>query len=122
MLHIMNYFVTTPEREVVLKPHGDWEGISKGCQFELTVKMDSDYAKCLDTKRSMTVKVVYLHRVSVMFRRSHQKIMSLSTIKAELNATVMDVHYALFVTHGLNVKLPILANIDNGRAVYIGNN
>ena len=64
--------------------------------------MDSDYAKC-----------------------STQKMVSLLTTKAELNVAVMGVQDALFVRKILKllkVKLPILACIDNGRAVDIGNN
>ena len=51
--------------------------------------------------------------------------MSLLTTKVELNAAVMQ--DAVFMKNilkslGLKVKLPILASIDNGRAVDIGNN
>ena len=28
MVHVMDYCVTTPERGLVLKPYGDWDGIS----------------------------------------------------------------------------------------------
>ena len=81
MVHIMDYCMTTPERGLVLKPHGDWDGISSGYKFEVTVKLDSDYAKCLDTRRSMTGSVVYLNGVLVMFRSSTQKMLSLSQLK-----------------------------------------
>ena len=54
-------------------------------------------------------------------------MVSLSTTKAELDAAVMGVRYALFMKNilkslELKVKLPMLASIDNGRAVDIGNN
>ena len=29
MVCIMDYYMATPERGLVLKPHGDWDGISK---------------------------------------------------------------------------------------------
>ena len=82
-------------------------------------KTDSDYAKCLD-KRSVTEIVVYLNGVPVIFKSSTQKMVSLSTTKAELNSAILDVQDALFVENilkslRLKVKLPMLANIDNGR-------
>ena len=79
-------------------------------QIEVTVKTDSNYTKCPDTRRSMTGSVVYLNGVPVTFRSSTQKMVSLSTTEAELNAAVMGVQHALFMKNilkslGLKVKL-----------------
>ena len=52
MVGIMDYCMTTPERGLVLQLHGDSDGINTDYEFEVTVEMDSDYAKCLDTRRS----------------------------------------------------------------------
>ena len=62
-------------------------------------KMDSNHAKCLDTRRSMTGHVVYLNGASAMFRSSTQKMVSLLTNKTELNATVMSMQDALFTKY-----------------------
>ena len=88
---------------------------------------DCDYAKCLDTRRSVTGSVVYLNEVLVTFRSSTQKMHSLLTTEAELYATATGVQNALFMRNiwkslELKVKLPIVASIDNGRAVNISNN
>ena len=122
----MGYCVTTPEKGLVLKPYGDWDGISTDYKFQVTVKNDSDYAKCLDIKRSMTGSVVYLNGALVTFKSSTHKMVSLLTTKAELNVAVMGVQDEFFMKNilksfGLKVKLPVLASIDNGRAVDIGN-
>ena len=127
MVCMMDYCVTTPKRGYVLEPHVDWDGISTDYKFEVTVKMDSNYAKCPDIRRIMTGSVVYLNGVPVTFRKSTQKIVSLPTTKAELNAAVMGVQDALFRKNilkslDLKVKLPILASLDNGRTVNIHNN
>ena len=66
---IMDYCVTTPRRGLVLKPYGDWDGISTDYEFEVMVRTDSNYAKCPDM-RNMTGSVVYLNRVPVTFRSS----------------------------------------------------
>ena len=75
----------------MLKPHGDWVTIGMDYKFEVTVKMDSVYAKCPGTRRSMTGSVVHLNGVPVMFRSSTQKKESLLTTKEKMNATVMGV-------------------------------
>ena len=118
---IMDYCVT-----LVLKPYGYWDGIIIGYKFEVMVRKDSDYAKCTDTRRSMTKSVVYLNGVQVTFRSSTMKMVSLLTTEAELNAAVIGVQDALFIKNilksiVLKVKLPIVASINNGRALDIGN-
>ena len=97
MVHIIDYCMTTPQTGLVLNLHGDWEGISMDYKFEVTVKKNFDYAKCLDRKKSISGGVVYLNGAPVMFRSSTQKMVSLSTTEAELNAVVMGVKDALFV-------------------------
>ena len=46
MVHIVDYCMTTTKRGLVLKLHGDWDGISTNYKFEVKVKMDSNNAKC----------------------------------------------------------------------------
>ena len=122
MICIMDYCVTTPERGSVLKPYGDRDGISTDYKIKVMVRTNSDYAKYLDTRRSMTERVVYLNGVQVTFRSSTQKMVRLLTVKAELNVAVMGVQDALFIKHilkslELKVKLPILERIDNGGGI-----
>ena len=109
--------MTTPERGLVLKPHGECDGIITDYELDITVKMDFNCAKCLATRNG----------APVTFRSYTQKMVSLMTTKAELNAAVIGMQDALFVknilkTLRLKVKLPTLASIDNGRPVDIGNN
>ena len=81
MVCMMDYFMTTPERGLLLKPHGILDGISVDYEFKVMVKTDSDYAKCMDTKRSMTGSVVYLKGVLVTLRSSTQKMVSFLTTR-----------------------------------------
>ena len=113
--------MTTPERGLVLKLHGNLDGISMDYKFKVTVNTDSDYARCPNTIISITGSVVYLNEMPVMFQCSNQKTVSLSTTKAELNAAVVGVEDALFVKKilkslGLKVKLPILVSINSSRS------
>ena len=81
--------MTTLEGGLVLKLHDDWDGINTDYKVEVTVKTDSDYAKCPDTRRRMTESVVYLNQALVAFTSSTKKTGSLLTTKAELNAAVI---------------------------------
>ena len=82
---------------VVLKLYGNCNGISTDYKFEVMVRMDSDYAKYLDTRISMTGRVMYPNGAPVTFRSSTQKMVSFSSTEVELNAAVMGVQDALFV-------------------------
>ena len=46
--------MTTPERGLVLKPHGDMDRISMDYAFEVTVKTDPNNEKYPVTRRSIT--------------------------------------------------------------------
>ena len=104
--------MTTLERGLVLELDDDWDGINTDYKVEVTVKTDFDYAKCPDTRRSMTGSVVYPNQALVTFISSSQNTVSFLTTKAELNAADMGVQDELFMKNilkslGLKVKLSI---------------
>ena len=77
--------------------------------------------------KNITGSLSYLNGVPVTFRSSTQKMVSLSTTEAKMDAAVMSVQNALFMKSileslRLKVKLPMLDSFDNGRAFDIGNN
>ena len=89
--------------------------------------MDSDYAKDLDSRRSITRIVTYLDGAPVLYWSSTQKMVSLSMTEMEMNAVVTSVQDALFVRSiveslGLKVKLPMkVLNYDHGEIDLIHN-
>ena len=118
MIRLMDYCVSTPERGLLLAPKGNWDGRDASYEFEISVSADSGYAKDLDSRRSITGVVTYLDGAPVLYRSSTQKMVSLSTTEAEMNAVVTGVQVALFVRSiveslGLNVKLPMKVHNDN---------
>ena len=53
MLKYMKYCIRIKDREWVLKPTRKWDG-KKGFNFRISSRSDSDYAKCLATRRSVS--------------------------------------------------------------------
>jgi hypothetical protein len=59
MLRLMNYCVGTPDCGWTLKPNCKWDGSVKHL-FIVSGLSDSDYAKDLDTRQSVTGTAVFL--------------------------------------------------------------
>ena len=57
---VMKYAVSTPERGLLLKPNAVWNG-KKDFVFEITGRSDSDFAKCTDTRKSVTGYTAFLN-------------------------------------------------------------
>jgi hypothetical protein len=71
--------------------------------------------------------LVYLEGVPAMFKSRTKRTVSLSTTKAETYAGVTCVQDMLCIKNvlellGLHVKLPMVLEMDNQRAVYLANN
>ncbi len=89
--------------------------------------MDSDYAKEHKDRHSVSGHLVYLEAAPAMFKSSTERTVSLSTTKAKTYAGVTCVQDMLYMknvleSHGLKVKLPMVLEMDNQRAVYLANN
>ena len=77
MLRVMKYCVDRPNRGLILRPDTKWDG-SRDFQFTISGMSDSDYAKCPNTRRSVTGSRVVLNGMPVMFKSATQKHVALS--------------------------------------------
>jgi hypothetical protein len=125
MRRVMKYCVSTPDRGLLLKPTGIWDG---GAEFEFIIngKSDSEYAKD-ETRRSVNGWAVWLNDAPISFRSKMMPIVALSVTEAELFATVLwaqDVLFAMRILNsvGLRVKLPMKLEIDNRGTVDFTHN
>ncbi len=85
-----------------------------------------DYAKDTQTRRSVSGYVVYLEDAPTMHRSATQKMVALSSCKADLNAAVLcaqDMMYQknMLESIGLKVELPMILEMDNKEAVDLVN-
>ena len=126
MLRVMTYCVATPERGWYMKPMRSWDG-NKNFEFIVSGCSDSNYAKCPDTRRSVSGYTAKLEGVPVSAKSSTQKIVALSVTEAELFAAVQCAQDMLYVMRllesmDLKVKKPMILHVDNKGAVDLANN
>ena len=95
MLRCMQYLTCTKNAGLLLKPTRKWDGTNK-FQFKIRGRSDLDYAKDMQTRRSVSGYVIYLEEAHVMHRCAKQKTVALSLHKTELNAAVLCVWDMLY--------------------------
>jgi hypothetical protein len=118
MCECIQYIRATPTRGLVLKPTGNWDDKDKNFKFKIRGHSDSNYATDPDSRRSTTGTVVYLNDASIAFSSVMQKHVTLSVTQAELAAVVTMVQdmmyiYRVITSIGLQVELPMTAEMDN---------
>ena len=95
--------------------------------FEILGISDSDYAKDVDTRRSISGFAVFLNNAVVVARSKMQQCVTLSVTEAELVAATMCVQEMLYVKNvlesmDLKVTMPMLLKVDNKGAKDLLNN
>ena len=113
----MRYVVGTPERGLLLKPIGEWDG-RKDYEFVISGHSDSNHAKCPDMHKSVTGYTAFLCGAPFKFRSVMQNVVALSVTEAEEIAATECVQDMLFAMHllesmGLKVKKPMILEVDN---------
>jgi hypothetical protein len=126
MQRTMKYCVGSPERGLLLKVIGEWDG-NPSYEFVITGRSDSDYAKDTDTRRSVSGTSTFLNGSPIHTRSNTQNSVTLSVMEAELVAATQCAHDMLFTMRavesmGLKVKKPMIIEIDNKGAVDLTHN
>jgi hypothetical protein len=126
MHRVMKYCVGTPNRGMFLKPNAVWDG---GADFEFIIsgRSDSDYAKDIEKRRSVSGYSVFLHDAPVAMASRMQGHVTLSVTEAELAAATQCAQDMLFVMRvlesvGLKVKKPMILEVDNKGAKDLTHN
>ncbi|GJT45233.1 putative RNA-directed DNA polymerase [Tanacetum coccineum] len=105
------------------------KGISfnKGNDLNLKVYVDSDWAKCKVTRKSVTGYAVFMGESLVSWKSKKQSMLSKSSAEAEyraMNSVTCEVIWILKILAELNVDttLPVPLHCDNSSAIQIAAN
>ena len=125
MYRVMRYCLVTPERGLVLKPQGVWNG-DKNYEFEIMGMSDANYATDPSTRKSVSGYSVFLEGAPVSMKSGQQNSVTLSSAESELMSAVscaQDMLYVMRVVEsvGLKVKKPMVLKVDNKGAVGLAN-
>jgi hypothetical protein len=125
MQRCMRYLTGTKDACLMLDPTRKWDGEKEFC-FLIRGVSDSDYAKNMQTRHSISGYVVYLEDVPVMHRSAKQKTVALLVCKAEMNLAVLCAQDMIYAKHvleslGLQIETPMVLQMDNKGAVDLIN-
>jgi hypothetical protein len=126
MLRVLKCSLDYGDQGLVIKPNRKWDD-SHSHKFVISGHSNSDFAKEPNNRRSVLGHMVYLEVAPAMLKSSTERTGSLSTTKVEKYAGVTCVQDMLYMKNileslGLRVKLPMVLEMDNQRAVYLANN
>lgn len=83
MHRVMHYIVSTPNHFRVFKPNGKWNS-SKDFEFEIIGYVDSECAKCPDTRKSVGGSTLTLNSSVILDKSKKASLVALSVTEAEL--------------------------------------
>jgi len=88
---------------------------------------DSNWASCIDTRRSVTGYLIYLGNTLINWRSKKQNTISRSSFEAEyraLSQNVCEVQWFAYLMHDLNIPIlqPTVIFCDNASTIKIVNN
>ena len=126
MIKVMEYVRYTPNKGLVLRPHGHWDG-KQDFKFDIVGYSDATWGSDPDNRRSISGTAVMLNGAPVSMKSGQQLSTTLSSAEAELVAGTSCAQDMLYVKRtlesmGLAVTLPMMLYIDNKGTVDLANN
>jgi len=126
MYRVMKYCVGTPKRGLMIEPTEFWDG-DKKFEFTISGRSDSDFAKDIISRRSVSGCSTFLCGAPVSIRSKMQDCVTLSVTEAELVAATQCAQDMLFVMRvlesmDLKVKKPMIREVDNKGAKDLAHN
>jgi Reverse transcriptase (RNA-dependent DNA polymerase) len=77
MNRVMDYFVGTMKKGLILTPKGKWDGKKDGTKIQIVGKSNSNYAKDLETRRSVSGYCVFMNGAPVGMKSKMQATVTL---------------------------------------------
>ena len=127
MEHVMQFCLCSKEKGLKLQPSGTWDG-NKTYKFNIRGHSDSDYAKRMEDRKSVTGYSTCLNDAPIFNKSKTQNSVTLGVSEAELVAAVECAQtMLLFVQQilnsvGLSIEKPMILEIDYKGTVDLNNN
>ena len=124
---IMQYCICSKDKGLKLQPSGTWDGNRKH-KFKIRGRSDSDYAKRVEDRKSITGYSTYLNDAPIFNKSKTQNRVTLSVSEAKLIAAVECAQTMLFfvgqilTSIGLSIEKPMILEIDCKGTVDLNNN
>ncbi|KAJ0922526.1 putative RNA-directed DNA polymerase [Helianthus annuus] len=114
-LRLLRYLKKSPGKGILF---------TKGTSFDLTAYADSDWGKCVETRRSVTGFCIFLGNSLVSWKSKKQNTVSRSSAEAEYRAmcsATCEIMWLANILKELNIQieLPISLFCDNSAAISI---
>jgi hypothetical protein len=113
MRRVMTFCLNTKDQALLIKPQGMCNGeLNADNYFEITGVSDSDYAKDMQTRKSVSGYATLLNGAPVTAKSKMQECVTLSVTKAALVAATNCIQDMLHIRNilesmGLKIKLPM---------------
>jgi hypothetical protein len=126
MYRAIKYCIGTPNRGLLLKPTMKWDE-DPDFEFEIKGKLDSDFAKDPERRRSVSGYSTFLCGALVTMKSCMQGSVTLNVTSAEFVSGTQCAQEMLFdmrvlESMGLKVKKPMILEMDNKGAVDLSKN
>jgi uncharacterized protein YlbG (UPF0298 family) len=124
---LMVYCLSTKDRGMMIAPIGDWKGNREKIKLLVEGYSDSDYARDLNSYRSVSEYGVFINKAPVCVKSKRHESVSLLVTEEELVAAIQCVQEMLYVKKviesiELYVELPMSLTMDSKGAKDIINN
>ena len=101
--------------------------MSSNSEIQLKAYSDSDWAGCIETRRSLTRFCVFLGSSLISWKAKKQTVVSRSSIEAEYRAmatTTCEIIWLSYLLKDLNIKNQKIVNLhcDNMSAIHLASN
>jgi hypothetical protein len=112
MKKVMSFCVNTKENGILIDPHGEWNGkTDNNQQFEISGISDSDYAKDIVTRKSVSGYIVFLNKSLISARSKMQECVTLSVAEVELMALIACVQEMIHIKQLIeSMKSKVITN------------
>jgi hypothetical protein len=120
--------LNSKDQALLTKPQASWNGeLNEDNYFEITGVLDSDFAKDMQSRKSVSGYATFLNVALVTAKSKMQECVTLSVKEAELVAATNCIQDMLYIRNilgsmGFKINFPMKVELDNKGAKDIINN